>query len=101
MNPILVCFAVICATSGYWSRSVYCSTTGRPGFSSGFKKEIAMADKIEVCMCEKCGNEAEMTISCQWVDVQAPSGETQKKQKETRTCKVCGNEADMIIDFGD
>jgi hypothetical protein len=50
-------------------------------------------------MCEKCGNEAEMTISCQWVGVQAATGKTQKKQKETRTCKVCGNEADMIIDF--
>ncbi|MGA2229123.1 MAG: hypothetical protein ABSH41_32205 [Syntrophobacteraceae bacterium] len=58
-----------------------------------------MAHKVEVCMCEKCGNEAEMTISCQWVGVQAATGKTQKKQKETRTCKVCGNEADMIIDF--
>jgi hypothetical protein len=52
-------------------------------------------------MCEKCGNEAEMTISCQWIETQGPAGETSKKQKETRTCKVCGNEADMIIDFGD
>jgi hypothetical protein len=50
-------------------------------------------------MCEKCGNEAEMTISRQWIDVKAPTGETQKKQKETMTCKVCGNEADLIIDF--
>jgi hypothetical protein len=50
-------------------------------------------------MCEKCGNEAEMTISCQWVDVKTASGETQKKQKETMTCKVCGNEADLIINF--
>ena len=65
------------------------------------QKEIEMADKVEVCMCEKCGNEAEMTVSCQWVDVETPTGEVQKKQKETRTCKVCGNEADMIIDFGD
>ncbi len=60
-----------------------------------------MADKVEVCTCEKCGNEAEMTISCQWVDVKTPSGEIKKKQQETRTCKVCGNEANMIIDFGD
>jgi len=58
-----------------------------------------MADKIEVCMCEKCGNESEMTVSCQWVDVQASSGEIRKKQKETRTCSVCGNEADLIVDF--
>ena len=58
-----------------------------------------MNDKVEVCMCEKCGNEAEMTVSCQWIEVPTKSGETKKKQKETRTCKVCGNEADMIIDF--
>jgi hypothetical protein len=57
-----------------------------------------MTDKVEVCKCEKCGNEAEMIVSCQWVDVPEPSGETRKKQKETRTCKVCGNEADMIVD---
>ncbi len=50
-------------------------------------------------MCEKCGNEAEMTISCTMVDVQAASGKIEQKKKETRTCKVCGNEADMIIDF--
>ncbi len=60
-----------------------------------------MAYKVEVCMCEKCGNEAEMTISSNWVDGRTASGETEKKQKETRVCKVCGNEADTIIDFGD
>jgi len=27
-----------------------------------------MAEKIEVCHCEKCGNEAEMTVSCQMVE---------------------------------
>jgi hypothetical protein len=40
-----------------------------------------------------------MVVSCRWVDVQAPSGEVQKRQIQTRMCKVCGNEADMIIDF--
>ena len=74
---------------------------GEINFNSTFRGDITMADKIEVCMCDKCGNEAEMTISCQLVDVREPSGEVLKKQKETRTCKVCGNEADMIIDFGD
>lgn len=58
-----------------------------------------MTEKVQVCTCEKCGNEAEMTISCQLVDVEGPSGEVEKKQKETRTCKVCGNEADMIVDL--
>jgi transcription elongation factor Elf1 len=58
-----------------------------------------MADKVEVCTCDKCGNEAEMTVSCQLIEVREPSGEMKKKQKETRTCKVCGNEADMVIDY--
>jgi hypothetical protein len=58
-----------------------------------------MAEKIEQCQCEKCGNEAEMVVTCQMIEVQTPSGETKKKQRETRTCKVCGNEADLIVDF--
>ncbi len=28
--------------------------------------------KVEVCMCDKCGNEAEMTITCTMVDVRPP-----------------------------
>jgi len=70
-----------------------------------FKVEGAMADKVvcwvEVSTCEKCGNEAEMSICLQLSQVQTPYGEIWKKQKETRTCQVCGNEAEMIIDFGD
>ena len=59
-----------------------------------------MSRKVEVCQCEKCGNEAEMTISCELVEIKTVStGAVEKKQRETRTCKVCGNEADMIIDF--
>jgi hypothetical protein len=42
-----------------------------------------------------------MTITCQLIDVEEPSGAKIKKQKETRTCTVCSNEADMIIDFGE
>jgi hypothetical protein len=64
-----------------------------------FHEETQMADKVEVCMCDKCGNEAEMTVKCELVDVQSTSGATEKKQRETRTCKVCGNEADLIVDF--
>jgi transcription elongation factor Elf1 len=60
-----------------------------------------VADKVDVCMCEKCGNEAEMNISFQLSQVQTPYGEIWKGQKETRTCKVCGNEAETIIDLGD
>ncbi len=55
--------------------------------------------RTEECHCEKCGNEAEMTISCTNVEVKSASGKIEQKKKETRTCKVCGNEADMIIDF--
>ncbi|MHC1726458.1 MAG: hypothetical protein AB9866_10690 [Syntrophobacteraceae bacterium] len=55
--------------------------------------------KVEVCHCDKCGNEAEMTITCELVELKRESGEVKKKQLENRVCKVCGNEADMIIDF--
>jgi len=59
-----------------------------------------MAEKREVCTCTKCGNEAEMIVTCELVEVETPTGAKQKKQRETRVCTHCGNEADMIIDFG-
>ncbi|MGD9506219.1 MAG: hypothetical protein AB7W37_15010 [Syntrophobacteraceae bacterium] len=55
-------------------------------------------EKKEVCTCTKCGNEAEMTVTCEWVDVEESPGIVKKKQKETKKCSVCGNEADMIIE---
>lgn len=55
--------------------------------------------KREVCHCEKCGNEAEMTITCQLIEVEEAPSVVKKKEKQTRHCTVCGNEADMIIDF--
>lgn len=55
--------------------------------------------KVQVCHCDKCGNEAEMTVTCEWVELKKESGEVKKAQLENRVCKVCGNEADMIIDF--
>jgi hypothetical protein len=57
--------------------------------------------KREVCSCENCGNEAEMTITCQMVEVEEAPEVVKKKQLEHRVCSVCGNEADMIIDFGE
>ena len=60
-----------------------------------------MTEKREVCHCEKCGNEAEMTVTCELVEVEVAPKVVKKKQKETRVCTVCGNEADMIIDFGE
>ena len=59
-----------------------------------------MTRKVEVCHCDKCGNEAEMTISCEMVEIKTPAtGQVEKKTKETRVCKVCGNEANLIVDF--
>ncbi len=57
-----------------------------------------MSEKREVCTCTNCGNEAEMIVTCQLVDLEE-KGATVKKKKETRKCTSCGSEADMIIDF--
>ncbi|MCG6536067.1 MAG: hypothetical protein L7F78_15550 [Syntrophales bacterium LBB04] len=58
-----------------------------------------MAEKRENCFCTKCGNEAEMIVTCEFIEVEESPGTSKKKQKETRTCTTCGNEADMVIDF--
>ena len=60
-----------------------------------------MTEKREVCHCEKCGNEAEMIVTCELIDVPAAPKPAKQQQKEHRVCTVCGNEADMIIDFGE
>ncbi len=60
--------------------------------------------KTTVCKCEKCGNEAEMVVTCSLVEEKedkkkAPKGShSHKKVKGTGTCSHCGNEADMWID---
>ena len=58
-----------------------------------------MAEKREVCACTNCGNEAEMVVTCQLVEVEESPSIVRKKEKQTRTCTVCGNEADMIVDL--
>lgn len=65
-----------------------------------------MADIVrkEICKCEKCGNEAEMEITCSLPDessTASPPDTTHKHQKikGTATCSTCGNEADMWIDY--
>ncbi len=63
--------------------------------------------KKQVCKCEKCGNEAEMQITCTLPDEPAvqQTGHTHsnpaspRKIKGTATCSQCGNEADMWIDY--
>ncbi len=56
-----------------------------------------MVEKREVCTCEKCGNEAEMIVTCTLIDVEEDGRKVQKR-KETRKCSVCGNEADLIVE---
>lgn len=58
-----------------------------------------MAEKREMCTCTNCGNEAEMVVTCQLVEVEEAPSVIIKKEKQTRTCTVCGNEADMIVDL--
>lgn len=57
--------------------------------------------KTMVCMCEKCGNEAEMTIKCEAVlePAGAPVPPAMKQVKRTVVCSRCGNEAEMIVDY--
>lgn len=58
----------------------------------------------QVCKCEKCGNEAEMVVTCSLVE------EDEKEHKHsasghkhhvkgTGVCTHCGNEADMWVDI--
>jgi hypothetical protein len=55
--------------------------------------------KTMVCTCEKCGNEAEMTIKCE-VTLPKQADSPQVEQiKRTVVCSRCGNEADLIVDY--
>jgi len=53
--------------------------------------------RIEVCTCKNCGNEAEMVITCEFIPVELEK-KTVKKERRVITCKHCGSEADMIIE---
>ena len=57
-----------------------------------------MGKMVQECVCEKCGNEADMTITCQSVEVEESSSAKKKMQQETRTCTVCGGEMVINID---
>ncbi len=66
-------------------------------------------EKKQLCKCENCGNEAEMTFVCTLPDADVetepkpePKPEPKKipeQVKGTATCTSCGNEADMWIDL--
>jgi hypothetical protein len=58
-----------------------------------------MAEKKEICTCTNCGNEAEMVVTCQLIEVKETPDTVKKKEKRTRKCTICGSEADMIVDF--
>jgi len=63
----------------------------------------------QVCECENCGNEAEMTITCTLVpnenatDKKAAEhkhpDQNKSKTKGQAVCSQCGNEADIWIDI--
>ncbi len=65
-----------------------------------------MAEKKfkQVCTCENCGNEAEMVVTCEWVEVEEEKKEAKApaehshKIKGTGTCINCGTEADIWVD---
>jgi hypothetical protein len=63
----------------------------------------------QVCKCEKCGNEAEMQITCTLeldeevsapVEEKKPAADAEQKKKVQGhgVCSHCGNEADMWVD---
>ncbi|HKL81328.1 MAG TPA: hypothetical protein VJ879_02340 [Desulfobacter sp.] len=73
-----------------------------------------MAEKKfrQICHCEKCGNEAEMIVTCEL----APDiDETELEKKDLRAsnekmeggvqghavCSHCGSEADIWLDIGE
>lgn len=64
----------------------------------------------QVCTCEKCGNEAEMVVTCtlQETDTTSPEtdavdalepGQSPSQIKGTGTCSTCGNEADVWVEL--
>jgi thymidine kinase len=58
--------------------------------------------KTMVCVCENCGNEAEMTIKCEEMvaEGQPAKGPPQPPQvKRTIVCNRCGNEAEMLVEY--
>ncbi len=63
----------------------------------------------KVCQCEKCGNEAEMTITCTLEpeedqalpEISRPRGVAPQagQRKGHAVCSHCGNEADIWLEM--
>jgi transcription elongation factor Elf1 len=61
---------------------------------------MAEITKTQVCKCENCGNEAEMTFTCTLTEEKKEVQPQHNHQvKGTATCTHCGNEAEMWIDY--
>jgi len=60
-----------------------------------------MMQNRQACECINCGNEAEMTVRCDFETGKVTSGAIREKQRETLLCTICGNEADMIVEPGE
>lgn len=62
-----------------------------------------MAEKEGVihkaCVCEHCGDEASMTITCELPPEAPTKKETEKKLKGHVHCEHCGSEADIWLDL--
>jgi hypothetical protein len=59
-------------------------------------------ERMKVCKCENCGNEAEMVVICELVpveDEEKKAAGIEKQERKSFTCISCGNEADMIVDL--
>jgi hypothetical protein len=66
-----------------------------------------MAEKKfkQICECTKCGNEAEMTVTCNLVEDVAEKvvpkivSEAKGKAEGHAVCSHCGGEADIWVDY--
>jgi hypothetical protein len=59
-------------------------------------------ERVEVCKCKNCGNEAEMVVTCELVPVEDEDKKAagiEKRERKSFTCISCGSEADMIVDL--
>jgi hypothetical protein len=75
------------------------------------KEETMQERKItQVCRCENCGNEAEMTITCSiaheesspatlTAEPKSLDAESKGKIRGHAVCSSCGGEADMWLDL--
>ncbi len=59
----------------------------------------------QICECTKCGNEAEMTVTCNLVEDVAEKAapqivpEAKGKAEGHAVCSHCGGEADIWVDY--